>query len=328
MRSYVKGLLLTLVAAACLLAPSPLAAQRSDALDQCGSLPLEAAQRCNLMVQTIDILQPPMGLVVSGGNPVAGTASTLGMRLGSFPRISVGGRATFLGVDIPQILDNSRAGEIDVNLPALNLDVAVGILQGGSPLPTLGGVGSVDLLASIGVLPLPGGAGFRSGSSFTWALGLRGGIFRESFTAPGLSLSAVYRHLAESTLGDTDLVETDGFLKLNVSNLSFRAAASKRILGLGLTAGAGYDIYSSSGQFGFVDSVSPLGGEERVGFSRFRNTRTSLFTNISYTLLILHLVGELGWQQGADEIDATLPASARIGTGGRLFGGIAARISI
>lgn len=332
MRSYVQRVLFALLAVACLTTPSTLLAQRSDVLRRCTAIGAEgspeAGRRCNLIVQTLDILQPPLGLAVSGGNPVPGTASTLGLRLGSFPRISVGGRLTLVGVDLPQVLDFDRNDEIDFTLTGLSLDAAVGILQGGSPLPTLGGVGSVDLLASIGFLPLSSGAGFRSGSRFSWALGLRGGIFRESFTVPGVSISAIYRHLARSTLGDPDLFDTDGFLDLSISNLSLRAAASKRIFGLGITAGAGYDLYSSSGRFGFVNPEPSGDAEYRLGFSRLRNNRTSLFANFSYTLLILHLVGELGWQQGTDLISAPLPANARIDTGGRLFGGLAARLSI
>lgn len=332
MRSSIGRFILAVLAVASLAAPSNLWAQRSEILDRCtaigaGGSP-EAGRRCNLIVQTIDILQPPMGMAVSGGNPVPGTASTLGMRLGSFPRISLGGRLTLIGVDLPQVLDFSRSDEIDVTFPGLNFDAAIGILEGGSPLPTLGGVGSVDLLASFGVLPLSSGAGFRSGSRFTWALGLRGGIFRESFTVPGISVSTIYRHLARSTLGDPDLDDTDSFLELNVSNLSLRAAASKRILGIGFTAGAGYDIYWSSGRFGFLNPGPAGDPEYRLSYSGVRNNRTSLFANISYTLLILHLVGELGWQQGSDLISAPLPANARVDTGGRIFGGVAVRLSI
>lgn len=332
MRSKVQWGVITWLAAACLCSPPILLAQTDDPLRDCvtitGGSSTEAGRRCNLMIQALDILQPPLGLAVSGGNPVPGTASTLGLRLGSIPRLSLGGRVTFVGVDLPQVLDFNRNQEIDFTLTGLSIDAALGVLQGKSPLPTLGGVGSVDLLASIGILPLPTGAGFRSGSPFTWALGLRGGIFRESFTVPGLSISAIYRHLARSTLGDPELVETDGFLTLSVSTLSLRGAVSKRILGFGVTAGAGYDLYSSNGKFGFRNPDPSGVPEFQLGLSRLRNNRTSLFGNLSYTLLILHLVGELGWQQGADLISAPLPANARIDTGGHIFGGVAARISI
>jgi hypothetical protein len=283
--------------------------------------------RCNLMVQTFDLLQAPLGLAMSGGNPVPGTASTLGLRLGSIPRISVGGRLTLVGVDLPQVLHFDRSGEIGATLPGLSIDAAVGILSGSSPLPTMGGVGSVDILGSIGILPLPTGAGFASGSPFSWALGLRGGIFRESFTLPGISISAMYRHLGRATFGDPQLRETDSFLDLSVSNLSFRGAISKRFFGLGLTAGAGYDRYSSSGKVGFLNPEAAGPSSYQLGITRRKNNRTTLFSNLSYTLLILHLVGELGWQQGA-ELLSPLPPGVEVSTGGRIYGGIAARISI
>lgn len=331
MRSSGRWCRVSLLIVLAALLPATLQAQTGDLLRDCTVIAgsgTEANRRCNLMVQTLEILQPGLGMAMSGGNPVPGTASTLGLRLGSVPRISLGGRLTLIGVDLPQVLDLNRRDEIDATFPGLSLDAAVGILQGSSPLPTMGGVASLDILASIGILPLPTGAGFQQGTPFSWALGLRGGIFRESFTLPGISISAIYRHLGRSTLGDEDLVDADGFLNLGVSSLSFRAAASKRILGFGVTAGAGYDRYSSNGRFGFI-SPEPAGQPEyRLGFSSFKNSKTSLFANISYTLLILHLVGELGWQQGTDLIDAPLPAGAEVSTGGRLFGGLAARISI
>lgn len=317
------------------LVPTLLQAQQidDDPLRDCititgGVSGSPADRRCNLMVQTFDILQPTLGLAMSGGNPVPGTASTLGLRLGSIPRLSLGGRITLVGVDLPQVLHFDRRGEIGATLTGLSLDAAVGILPGSSPLPTVGGVASVDLLASIGILPLPTGAGFSEGAPFSWALGLRGGVFRESFTLPGISISAIYRHLGHATFGDPQLRESDSFLDLNVSTLSFRAAISKRIVGFGVTAGAGYDRYSSNGKFGFKnpDSVGPP--EFRLGITRLKNNRATLFSNLSYTLLILHLVGELGWQQGTDLISAPLPDGAQVSTGGHFYGGLAARISI
>lgn len=333
MRSSGRWYGIPVLVAAAILSPQMLLAQNNDdPLRDCvtitGGVGTEANRRCNLLVQSLDILQPPLGLAMSGGNPVPGTASTLGLRLGSIPRLSLGGRLTLVGVDLPQILHNNQRGEIGFTLPGLSLDAAVGLLPGSSPLPTMGGVASVDVLASIGILPLPTGAGFASGSPFSWAVGLRGGIFRESFTLPGISISAMYRHLGRSTFGDPNLIDTDGFLNLSVSSLSLRGAVSKRIVGFGLTAGAGYDRYSSNGRFGFAspDTVGP--SEFRLGFSRLRNNRTSLFGNLSYTLLILHLVGEIGWQQGTDLVSAPLPAGAQVSTGGRVFGSIAARLSI
>jgi hypothetical protein len=324
---------LALGAAATLLAPGVLRAQ-DKLIDTCATAtalagPLATA-RCNLLVQSFDILQPPLGLAMSGGNPVPGTASTLGMRIGKIPRVSADARVTFVGVDLPQILHFNQTKEIGFTLHGFSLDGSVGLLKGKSPLPTVGGVGSVDLIASIGLLPLPTGPGFADQTPFSWALGLRGGLARESFTLPGVSVSALYRHTGRATFGDTLLKATESFLDLqSISQLSVRAAASKRIFGLGVTAGLGWDRYSSDVGLGFLNP-EPLGvpSEIRLSVDGQRNSRISAFTNLSYTLLILHLVGELGWQQGAGLIDAPLPPGVDIDTGGSLFGGLAFRISI
>ncbi|HSL69069.1 MAG TPA: hypothetical protein VK864_02450, partial [Longimicrobiales bacterium] len=59
---------------------------------QCATVSTEQTRRfCNLVVEAIEIAQPHIGLALTGGNPVPGANSTLGMRVGSVPRISIGG---------------------------------------------------------------------------------------------------------------------------------------------------------------------------------------------------------------------------------------------
>ena len=48
-----------------------------------------------------EITQQRVGMALAGGNPVPGASSTLGMRLGTLPRISVGVRTTGLQLTIP-----------------------------------------------------------------------------------------------------------------------------------------------------------------------------------------------------------------------------------
>src|SRR5690606_2935207 len=84
---------------------------------------------------------------------------------------------------------------------SLALDGAAGVFRGFSPLPTVGGVGSLDVLAGIGLVFPPTGAGFRGGSKGTWALGARLGILRESFTFPGVSVTGMYRRFGRVQIG-------------------------------------------------------------------------------------------------------------------------------
>jgi hypothetical protein len=52
-------------------------------------------------------IQERVGTALWGGNPVPGTASTLGMRIGSSPRLSVSGRAVLVPAELPPLLDRS-----------------------------------------------------------------------------------------------------------------------------------------------------------------------------------------------------------------------------
>ncbi|MFW6080210.1 MAG: hypothetical protein ACODAE_11355, partial [Gemmatimonadota bacterium] len=200
-------------------------------------------------------------------------------------------------------------------------------LEGFSPAATVGGVGSLDLLGEIGVVSLPSDDGFRD-DPFTWSLGARLGLLRESFTLPGISVTAMYRRIGDVGMGDPSLAGTDGFFALDgVSAWTVRGAVGKRLFTFGLTAGIGYDHYSSDVRFGVAD---PATGASFLTpeVEDFDNDRYMLFGNISWTLLILHAVAELGWQSGADDVSRILPSGADDADGGSLFGGIAIRLSI
>lgn len=289
----------------------------------------DALRFCNLVAQAIETVQPRIGLAATGGNPVPGTASTLGMRVGTLPRFSVAGRATGVWADSPPILSTGGGNEIDFLLTSYNAHAAVGVFQGFSPAPTVGGVASLDLLGAIGLLPLPSGDGFADDTPFTWALGARLGALRESFTLPGVSITGSYRSVGDAVFGDPSLDATDGFYALDgIGIWSLRGAVSKQLFALGLTAGVGYDHYSSDVQFGFANPSGTGPSEPTVAVDDFENDRFNAFANVSWTLLIVHFVGELGWQSGTDEVDALLPPTAEVDEGGAFFGSLAIRISI
>jgi len=334
MRGFGRPLMVALGMVVSLAVPrGALMGQEGALADRCAretvGADVTATLFCGLVAQSIESVQAPLGLAVTGGNPVPGTASTLGMRIGRLPRVSVGGRLTGVWLDQPNILNVNRLGERDFSLTSLNADAAVGLFQGFSPAPTVGGVLSIDLLGSMGMLFLPEDEGFGDGSSFTWALGARLGVLRESFTLPGASVSVMYRRVGDVTYGDPLLSSTDAFYDLSLSIWSLRAAVSKRLFALGATAGVGYDRYSSDVRFGFVNPGTTGPEAFRIGFNGFDNDRFLVFGNLSWTLLILHIVGELGWQEGADRVPGVLPTGIGIDADdGRFFGSLAIRLSI
>lgn len=316
------GAALLLVAAAA----APAAAQEDDLAARCraASQSQTVQERCLLVVQALEIAQPRLGVALAGGNPVPGTASTLGMRLGTLPRISLGARVTGVWVELPDVLAPDADESIEFVAPAVHIDAAVGLFSGFSPAPTVGGLGSVDLIGSAGVVPIPDENGFRDDSPFSWAAGVRVGLLRESFTMPGVSVTGMYRRMDDVAFGDSTLTTDPAYFQTDLSMLSVRAAVSKRLFLIGLTAGVGYDKISSD-----ID-VRARGGNTTVQFTTedFENDAFEVFGNLSFTILVFNAVAELGWMKGADAVEGVptqVPVDPEDGT---LFGSFAIRIAI
>ncbi|MGH7481806.1 MAG: hypothetical protein ACRELV_06585 [Longimicrobiales bacterium] len=296
-------------------------------------------QYCNVVGQSIEITQPRLGVSLSGGNPLPGTASTLGMRLGSLPRVSVDIRATAAVPEIPDLRSEQSLDEtLRFPLGSINADAGVGVFSGFSPAPTVGGMGSIDVIGSIGVIPisLAEDDGFSDGTPLTWALGARVGILRESFTLPGISVTGMFRDLGQVEYGDPDFEDEDAFFNADLSALSVRGAVSKDFLFMSATAGIGWDRYSSTVGFGAeVEDACTLLSSCSVAIrnAEIETDRVSYFGNVSLNFLIVNLVGELGWQAGGDldDPDAPLPPGVdmqELSQDGALFGSLALRLSI
>jgi hypothetical protein len=310
-----------------LLVIAPEAWAQSQLRAQCTAASRPQVQElCENIADATLILQPRVGMALSGGNPVPGTASTLGMRIGSLPRLGLGLRVTAVSIELPPVERVGQQENLRFPVGAISADATMGLFQGLPLLPTVGGFGSVDLLASAGVLPLPRGEGFDDEAAFSWAVGARVGVLRESFTAPGVSVDVLYRSLGDFAYGSEALTDRDAFLSVdNYRVVSVRGVVGKRLMGIGATGGVAWDRYRADVAARVVDPT--LGNPDRVlslSETGLTTSRTSLFANASLTLLILNLAIEGGWQQGG-----SVPAGASdlIGKGG-LFGGIAVRLAI
>ena len=293
---------------AILVLPSVVSAQER-LLQQCATITSDPTRRfCNMVVEAVEIGQPRFGLSVAGGNPIAGSASTLGMRIGSVPRVAGQLRVTAAKADLPPIERIGSSNEIDAAVPAINLDATIGVFDGFSLLPTVGGFASLDMLASVGLVPLPEGDGFNDNAT-SWAFGVRLGLLRESFTAPGLSFSVMYRRVGDVDFGDRNLqTEQSYFTASDFSVLSLRGVIGKRLLFLGVSAGIGWDRYKSDIAFGVANPS--LLGAPRFDFTEngLKESRVIYFGALSYTLLVLSLNLEGGYQTGGDNFTAPLPA--------------------
>ncbi|HEX8393597.1 MAG TPA: hypothetical protein VF665_14730 [Longimicrobium sp.] len=337
-------------AAAAALMAGPLAAQ-GDIETVCASFSnSEVASRCGAVAQAVDAAQPQLGILLAGGNPTLGTASTGGVRLGVLPRVSLTGRVNVVAARLPDIRDVETSGgqatteQFRVPAPAVGANVSVGLTQGFSVAPMIGGFGAIDLLGSVTVLPLSLAGDDFGDNAYSWGAGARVGLIRESFVTPGVSVSVMYRDLGDVTFGTvcegTEVPTTEnrstctgggdfGEIGFGLTNLSGRAAVSKRLLGLGATLGVGYDKFKTDADFAFR-APSGVGTED---IRRFRdvsvdNDRWSAFVDLSYTVLVGSLVAEVGWMQGDDAITG-FPSTSDFDPGeGTFFGSIGARLSL
>jgi hypothetical protein len=314
-----------------LAAPASVSAQGTfTAQCQAQSTQTQVRTFCERVGQAIDIVEPRLGIALTGGNPVPGTASTLGMRLGSVPRFSIGLRASAALAELPPIEEVNGGDDLTFPVPSLNADASVGVFSGFSVLPTVGGLGSVDVLASAGIIPLPKGEGFSESSPKTWSVGARVGLLRESFTAPGISVSGMYRRLGDLSYGDSTFQSRDAFFALDdYSVWSFRAAISKRIplIGFGATVGAGLDKYDAAARLAVHDPSLLTNSTLSLSTEHMKTDRKSAFANLSWTLLLVNIVGEVGWQEGGEGLpDASIPTDKLEKAG--YFGGVAVRIAL
>jgi hypothetical protein len=216
----------------------------------------------------------------------------------------------------------------DITAVFLGADARLGLYSGLSPFATVGGLGSIDLLGSVGLVKL---AGDRFDSPIAWGLGARLGILRESFTAPGVSVSAMYHRLGEIRFGDTAFSDQNAYVELDDNaTWSLRFAIGKRLAPVALTAGVGWDrttsdahvrtILGPGGGAGLPQSVETSG--EAGGDGRF-----NAFADVSYTLVVLTLAAEVGWQGGGETPPAVSGVSDFVGKGG-IFGGITFRLTL
>ncbi len=350
---------ISLAVASVALAAAPALAQDGGLAASCGGLPAQARETCVTVAQAAESTQPQLGILLAGGNPVLGTASTSGVRLGLLPRVTAGVRLNVVGARVPDIIVDEDDGSSEVSeaigvpAPALGGYVAVGLTQGFTLGPTVGGFGAIDLLGSATWLPFSAFdvEGFEEGPEIAFGGGVRVGLLRESFVTPGVSVSVMYRRMGEASFGDVcrgDLVMPAvgvdgtctgergdlGEIDFDLTNWSYRGVVSKRLLGLGLAAGIGYDQFESDVTYAFRYQQPGLPGTPAVTRVRIspettvESDRWSAFANASFAVLIGTITLEGGWMQGGDAINGFPSTSDFDPEQGNFFGSLGVRLSL
>lgn len=346
-----------------ILSISPLAAQESLAA-RCDHPVVQefAAEACLAAVQAGVSAQPALGIVIAGGNPTIGTAGGAGLRMGVVPRVSVGLRLNVVAVRLPDLLTDELEGSVrsftqryGAPAPAASGDIAIGVFRGFDAAPGIGGVGGLSLLGSVSYLPFSLIEDGFEETDLAYGIGGRLHLLDESFSVPGLSISLMRKKLQTVAFGNVcpggivpiaggpEVEGTEyggcagpgdiGEFSFDLVDWSSRLVVSKHLLGLGATLGLGYDRYTSDLGFGFRgDELVPttnLSPVFRVQDERLESDQWTVFGNLSYTMMVVTLGLEAGWQQGTSPVpgfgDVDSEFNPRKGT---WFASIGTRLSL
>ena len=230
------------------------------------------------------------------GAELSGASSTIGRRLGS-PRVSVDLHVRLARFAMPDILAGGTgvAAENSINVYGLKGSMAVGLLDGFSLMPTVGGVFSLDLLASASLMFLGESDGFLGNESLV-SLGGRLGIFRESFTLPGVTVSAV-QSFGQSVAWTGPVAGSS--IDADISTSSVRATVGKDFFTLAVLGGVGWDW--DRGDMGIrMPDPAVLGVQGTGLLDGLTTRRTVYFAGVSITRLVFQLSLEGGWAGGYD----------------------------
>lgn len=310
---------------------APAAAQNaapSGPPQQCtGLVTSQATNICNAAVDATRAFHPVAGLLISGGNPVIGTAGTLG-GLGHF---SLTARVNAARVQLPDLNYDGTTSSVpsgdNLIAPAPLVEGALGLWKGlGMGLLSVDVLGSAQLLPTNQIDNLTVDAGARHIGSVALGLGYgaRVGLLKGNMLLPDISVSVMRRDIPRISYGD--LAQGDNFtysVDLHATNL--RAVASKKLLILNLAAGLGLDKYTGDAVIEFQDP--PQVGVMHTENVALSNTRYMGFADLSLDFPLVKLVGEIGYQLGKDQ-KLTTNFDNYDTTKGKLFGGVGLRLSL
>jgi hypothetical protein len=249
---------------------------------------------CQKVADLFKYMNMQIGTWVAGGNPTLGQGGTLG-----------------------------GPGHFWVGLPSV--DVAVGIFKG---FPVgLTNVGGIDALVNVSYLPSYSKNSIHVGAQDDkWKFGFGGrlGIIQESLLLPGVGVSYMVRDLPTSVLsGEDNSGNTVSISDYRIRTKQWRLTASKKVLFLGLAAGVGQDKYDTKARLTYnVDGNTP---DAPIDL-HISPKRTNYFADLSFNLLLAHVVAEIGRVSGGDI--STFNKFSTSASDSRTYGSLGFRIGL
>jgi hypothetical protein len=266
-----------------------------------------AAGPCAQGAAAAHALQAGLGLLLGAGGPFPASPNTVGQRLHGSPRFLFEAGLAGATFTHPDLAASGTPQRRRVAL-APRVTAGVGVFEGFSPAPTVGGVGALDLLGEVRLLPVPTFDGL-DGRAWAMGVGARFGVLRESFSLPGVTLSAMHRRS-----GGLDYAPASGapaFVSVEPRVTSFRGVVGKDLMELGLSGGVQWDrIRGDAG-------VQPR-REGSVGAWTRRSLpvdRTTWFLGVNRTWVVSQAALEVGWSPGPGAPEGLSPAAPAPGGG-------------
>src|SRR5882757_4512835 len=297
--------LVTIVTTLVGLTPALVTAQEP----QCNNIPFPGATAaCNTAVDGVRAFYPLAGMIVSGGNPVLGTARTLG----GLGHVALTARVNAIKAALPDPTAGNQSpvpSSFNGAVPAPMVEGALGLFKGVG-----GGLLAVDVLGSALILPtgidnltVDSGATHISDAALGFGYGVRVGVLNGAFPVPAVSVSWMHRTLPRlryGTLGPLIGSGDEFEFTMDLSSDSYRAVAGWKLAAVDLAAGIGVDRYKSTDtNIRFYDGTSTT--NVRTVVINPTNTRALVFVNGGLSLAAAKLVGEIGLQAGKEQAFAT-----------------------
>lgn len=259
------------------------------------------AALCAATVIAARALAADLGVAAGLGSEIPGTASNLGQRLGASPRVALAARAGVVRMSVPDLFDGTGFAETSFSVPTVGVDAIAGLFDGFRLMPTVGGFLAVDVFGRLGVAFVPGESGFHGGNAVSYALGARVGVFRESFTLPGVSVSASRRFVGDVSFGGEPLIGDPARIWLESSRVtSIRATVGKDLFAVEVLAGVGRDDISTDARYQVRNAAAP-GLTERSG--SLDGARWLYFVSGSRSFNIVFSISlEAGFAEGFDPV--------------------------
>jgi len=284
-------------AAALLGLTTLLLAQASE----CSAYSGRTGRVCSAAIDGTRALHPIAGLLVSGGNPVLGTANTLG----GLGRFSVTARANAAHVVLPDVNYDGSTTTVPASdesfAPTPLVEVAAGI-YGGMP----SGLLAIDFLGSAQLLPtdqidhltVESGARRIGDVALGLGYGVRVGVLRENGPLPAIAVSIMRRDLPRLAYGD--LADGDQYnYAVNLHATNLRVVASKQLAIFDVAVGLGWDKYTGDASVQFRDPVTSL-VQPKIPFD-LNQSRALAFLDGGVNLSVVTLLGEVGYQGSKDQ---------------------------